>query len=109
METTSINVKYLNSLSDSEETLLNHFQGEWLSQDDTLSLDIRILYSIPSTLEDVYEIKSISTTDDEIALTPTSDSDFVICLKKKDLQHVSYQVINADRMGSSQLYILEKG
>ncbi|MHD0398198.1 cysteine protease inhibitor staphostatin B [Staphylococcus simulans] len=109
METTSINVKYLNTLSDSEETLLNHFQGEWLSQDDTFSLDIRILYSTPSTLEDIYEIKSISTTDNEIALTPTDDSTYVITLKQKDIKHVNYQVINADGMGSSQPYTLEKG
>lgn len=109
MEKINFNVKYLESLSKAEEELLNHFKGEWISQDDSLSVNIRILYAAPSDLEDIYDIKTISTTDNELNLSQTSSQDFVVRLKKKDLQHISYEVINIEGIGSSKPYILEKG
>ena len=94
MDKININVKYLESLSKAEEELLNHFKGEWISQDDSLSVNIRILFAEPSDLEDIYDIKTISTTDNELTLSQTSTQDFVVCLKKKDLQHISYEVMD---------------
>ncbi|KKB24841.1 cysteine protease inhibitor staphostatin B [Staphylococcus carnosus] len=109
MDKININVKYLESLPKAEEELLNHFKGEWISQDDSLSVNIRILFAEPSDLEDIYDIKTISTTDNELTLSQTSTQDFVVCLKKKDLQHISYEVMDIEGIGSSKPYLLEKG
>lgn len=109
MEQINLNVKYLTALSDAEAELLNQFKGEWINQDDSLSVNVHILYSTSSELEDNYEIKTISTTDNEMTLTQDFDADFVIHLKLNDLHHLSYQVMNLKAIGSSQPFILEKG
>lgn len=108
MEKTVINIQYDNNLSEEASEFLTQLKGEWMSREEDLIVDLRVLFDAAEDTEDLFNIKSLDDSKDEITLVSTEDEQIALLIALSDPFHIQYQVTNIERLGTSRSLTLEK-